>query len=66
MDRGDPRNILFAVVSIKNLKYYELDNKEGTFEQHYTNSQFDVFPESFIEVDGCQILIIKYYMVKTC
>jgi len=30
--RGNPRNILFAVVSIKDREYYELGNKEGTIE----------------------------------
>lgn len=49
--RGDPRNILFAVVSINDEDYYELGNKEGTIEQYYTRSQFDVCPEPFIKVD---------------
>jgi len=50
--RGDPRNILFVVVSINNGDYYELGNKEGTIEQYYTRSQFDVCPETFISRPG--------------
>lgn len=38
LSRGDPRNILFVVVSIKYGEYYELGSKEGTVEQHYTRS----------------------------
>ncbi|KAL4098669.1 hypothetical protein QTP88_023221 [Uroleucon formosanum] len=49
--RGVPRNILFAVVSIKDGEYYELSNKEGTIEQHYSRFQFDVCLEPLITID---------------
>lgn len=49
--RGVPQNILFAVVSIKDGEYYELSNKEGTIEQHYSRFQFDVCPEPLITID---------------
>jgi len=58
--RGDPRNILFAVVSIKDGEFCELGNKDGTIEQHYARSQFDICPEPCIKGD-----CVKYKKIFT-
>jgi len=42
--RADPRNIIFAVVSIEDEQYYKLGNKYGTLPQLYTRNQFGVCP----------------------
>lgn len=49
--KEDPQNILFAIVLKKDGEYYQLGNKEGTIEQYYTRSQFDIYPETSIKVN---------------
>uniref|UniRef100_A0A2S2NJR4 KRAB-A domain-containing protein 2 n=1 Tax=Schizaphis graminum TaxID=13262 RepID=A0A2S2NJR4_SCHGA len=53
VDRGraDPRNIIFAVVSIEDGQYYKLGNKYGTLPQLYTRNQFSVCPLALIPLD---------------
>jgi len=53
VDRGraDPKNIIFAIVSIEDGQYYNLGNKYGTLSQLYTRNQFGVCPLFLIPLD---------------
>ncbi|XP_016662610.1 uncharacterized protein LOC107884622 [Acyrthosiphon pisum] len=48
--KGDPQNVLFAVVSISDNQYYELGNKNGTLHQLYSRNQFTVCSEPLIDI----------------
>jgi len=48
--KGDPQNVLFAVVSISDNQYYELGNKNGTLHQLYSRNQFTICSEPLIDI----------------
>jgi hypothetical protein len=49
--RADPRNIIFAVVSIEDEQYYKLGNKYGTSPHLYTRNQFGICLLPLIPLD---------------
>jgi hypothetical protein len=48
--KGYPQNLLFAVLSISNNQYYELDNKNCTLFQLYSRNRFTVCSEPLIDI----------------
>lgn len=48
--KGDPQNVLFAVVSISDDQYYELGNKNGTLHQLYSRNQLTICSEPLLDI----------------